>query len=485
MEEFLLSLYLLGAFSGSPDQSPFWMTANRSGLAPEGSYRTWHLDASTKFDDSKTWQWRWGASLDLTRAGERQRETFGPSNGALTHFWNRDLFVDELYASGRWKALTLDVGMKQVETDFNAPGEELGSMSVTGGHYVESGNARPMPGYLLSLAPVAIPFTSGRVHLYGAFGDFRTIDDRYVDGALVHRTKIFFKFNITRRLDFTIGLDHFAQWGGTSPHYGRMPETFGNYLRVITGSSASSQGSTSDRINVIGNQGGGELLRFDYRGDGFRMTFQHDIPYDDGSGMGFQNFPDGINTLHFGFDDKNRWVSDVLYEYHYTMWQSGTAHDRPATPEEMAKQDPSDYYYGRKIIGGRDNYFNNGEYRSGWTHFAHTIGNPLMYPGPVDSQGTIAIVNNRLKAHHISLAGMAFRKMPYKLMLTYSKNYGTYSVPFPEPLKQFSGALMGETRSLKWVTATYGIYYDRGDVRHNGFGFTAGIKYVIVRSDKH
>ena len=49
--------------------------------------------------------------------------------------------------------------------------------------------------------------------------------------------------------------------------------------------------------------------------------------------MGFQNFPDGVNTLWFGFDDKDRWVTDILYEYQYTMWQSGTRHDRPTTEE--------------------------------------------------------------------------------------------------------------------------------------------------------
>ena len=65
------------------------------------------------------------------------------------------------------------------------------------------------------------------------------------------------------------------------------------------------------------------MLKAEYFGDGWTLTAQHDIPYDDGSGMGLQNFPDGVNTLSFSWKDKDRWVSDIVYEYHYTMYQSG------------------------------------------------------------------------------------------------------------------------------------------------------------------
>ncbi len=80
------------------------------------------------------------------------------------------------------------------------------------------------------------------------------------------------------------------------------------------------------------------------------------------------------------------------------------------------KQDPNSHFYGRKVLGGCDNYFNNGEYRSGWTLYERVIGSPFMTPGL--SGGITRIINNRVIAHHIGMKGMAWQTTPYKLMLS-------------------------------------------------------------------
>jgi len=493
MNDFFLSLLLSGALS-SGASLPFWMTANQYGLMPENDGALAVMQARTQYDTSKDFQWRWGVSLAANY------DSGTPAAEALTgKAADFQLMVDELYASAKWKKFSLDAGMKHFDLDFYGAGTPtLGSMSTTGGHIVQSGNARTMPGYLLNLDPVALPWTNQKVWLYGSFGDYKTLDNRYVSGALVHRTRAFLKFNITERLDFHFGLDHYALWAGKYEN-AEMPITLENYLRIILGMHASSAGSKSDQINVIGDQGGGELLRFDWRGDGWKATFQHDIPYNDGSGMGFQNFPDGVNTLWFGFDDKDRWVSDILYEYQYTMWQSGTMHDRPTTEEERKHLDPSDeYHYWKKIIGGGDNYFNNGEYKSGWTYYGHTIGNPLFVPkgthaGTWTGRGmTLGVENNRLKAHHVSIAGKLFKKMPYKMMLTYSRNYGLYTRAYKgesqwgkepgtvkeTPLHQVSGAFLGEI-PLRHFAITWGLYADRGQLLEDNFGVQVGLRYMF------
>ena len=100
------------------------------------------------------------------------------------------MMVDELYGSIKWKPFTLDVGIKHRDNDFMGASYSLGSLSVTGGHLVETGNARSMPGYLVSMDPVAVPLTRKHLWIYGAYGDFATTDNRYVKDALVHRTRI-------------------------------------------------------------------------------------------------------------------------------------------------------------------------------------------------------------------------------------------------------------------------------------------------------
>ena len=207
MNEFALSLLLLGALS-SGTQLPFWMSANQFGLMPEGSGGLALVRAGTQYDASKDFQWKWGMSVG--------------ANMEKTADFN--LMVDELYGSVKWKVLSLDVGMKRFDLDFYGAGTPtLGSISATGGHIVWSGNARTMPGYLLTVEPFPVPFTNKVFWLEGAYGDFKTLDNRYVKDALIHRTKIFLMIKPHSRLDIQLGLDHVAMWGGTIPNIGKMP----------------------------------------------------------------------------------------------------------------------------------------------------------------------------------------------------------------------------------------------------------------------
>jgi len=480
LDGLIVSLLLLGAGSSS-GELPFWATANQFGLMPQYNGAMARLNAHTEFDESKTFQWRAG----LSYAGNAQVEN---GNGTLCGAG----ILDEFYGSCRWKMFTVDLGIKHRDRDFLAAGDDaLGSLSATSGNLAWSSNTRSLPGYSITLSPLAVPFTGGHFCIYGRYGDYKMLDTRYVQGALLHNMQVGLLFHIGERLDFRLALDHYAYWGGVNPTEGEMPVTFENYLRMATGRSAaqSSNADARDKVNVLGDQRGAELLRFDWRGDGWTATFQHDIPYDDGSGMGFQNFPDGVNTLHFGWNDKNRWVSDILCEYGYTLWQSGTWHD--------------DLVDGKIVVlGGLDNYFNHEGYQSGWTYFGRTIGLPLFYPkGTRDGswrQGglTLGVENNRFSFWHFGISGRLFRTAPYKLLFTMSSNYGTYPEPYDgesqryrqwgtvreTPVRQFSSAFAGEVPAafgLERITLHYGLYADFGKVLRNCFGATLGIGVKI------
>ena len=485
MEDFIVSLMLLGAMS-TGGGLPFWAAANRYGLMPEGNGFLSTVGAYTQYDESKTFQWKWGVSIGESYDFQQQTSRFLP---------------DELYASAKWNVFSLDLGMKHHKSDYLAPGlrlgdnNSLGSLSTTGGNIIWSGNSRAFPGYTINLDPVAIPFTGNHLSIYGAFGDYATFDNRWCKGALIHNTKVALKLNFLEHWEFHFGLDHYAMWGGTCPDgSANVRLTFENYCRMVLGMHAGDDGTFSDRMNVIGDQGGGEFLTLEYSNDDFRFSAKHDIPYSDGSGMGFQNFPDGVNTLFFGFADKDRWVSDILYEYIYTMYQSGPLHFESFDEDGNSTTPPG------SCTTGMDNYFNNGEYRSGWTYYGRTIGLPLFYPNAPDESGiTLGVRNNRLKAHHIGLAGKLFRKAPYKLMLTYSKNYGTYSEPYTgecaaqkpwgsvveTPFRQISAAFTGEVpvpvRNGHQIDILYGIYADKGQVLEDNAGFTLGLRYFFCR----
>lgn len=500
MNDFIVSLLLLGAVGSYDGALPYWATTNQYGLMPESNGALAWLQARTQFDESKTFQWSWGASAavmgEIPASAGMTTSSAGMTSMGSNATWRTMMMVDELYASFRWQCLRLDLGQKRRAQEFLGADPSLGSLSVTGGHMIESGNARPMPGYLGTLEPIAVPFTGGHLKIYGSFGDYQTMDVRYVQDALVHRMLAGVKIGITDRLTLDLGLDHYALWAGHHPTQPDIKMSWSNYFRIITGRSAGVDGTLSDRINVLGDHGGSEIIRFSYRGDGWHAIAQHEIPYADRSGMKFRNFPDGVNTLNFSSDDKDRWVSDIVYEYHYTMFQSGSTNGERYDSEGHPLHPEGTWIY------GGDNYFNNGFYASGWTHFGHAICDPLFRTaGTRNGTWTSAVLtkgfeSTRFSAHHIGLGGKLFRKYPYKVILTYSENYGTYGRPYlgeshwqqewgtfdEEGLKQVSAAFMGtlpELFGVKGLSAMYGIYADKGSLLEDSFGVSLGIKYTL------
>ncbi|MBO4417508.1 MAG: hypothetical protein J5801_05270 [Bacteroidales bacterium] len=101
--------------------------------------------------------------------------------------------------------------------------------------------------------------------------------------------------------------------------------------------------------------------------------------------------------------------------------------------------------------------------------------------------------NNRIKTHHLSLSGKAFHKSPYKLMLTYTQNFGTYWTPYTgesqisqpwgtvheTPLHQVSAAFIGELPFYSHLTLTYSLFADRGQLLPDAFGATVGVRWGL------
>lgn len=486
---------MLGAVSTGPDLA-LWSNANQFGIYPDSSGGLVQAVAKCEFDRSRPFHWRFGASL--TARGDRQLR--GQS-------WDKAFLVDEAYGSIGWKCLTLDLGMKHPDLDFYGPSRSLGSLSSTGGHLTYTGNSRSLPGYNLVLEKVAFPWTKEYLWFWGSFGDYVALDDAYTKHRLIHRTRLFTEVFLmpSKRLSLTLGIDHYGIWGGSSPILPPGQITFANWCRVVLGRGASAGGTQMDQANVLGDQGGSELIRLDWRGNGWKLAFQHEIPYSDKSGMRFQNFPDGVNTFSFSFDDKDRWVSDIVYEFYYTMYQSGPIHDEEF--DEHGQHNPP----GPGInFNGWDDYWNNGEYKSGWTYYSRPMTSPLFYPagvrtGNVSRYGynraiettNTAIENNRVIAHHIGIGGKLGRKAPYRLMLSLSQNYGTYHYTYKDPspkgkpwgsvkekpLIQFSTGFSGEIPSIGGIgnlSLTYGIFADYGQVLRQNVTLLVGLKYNLL-----
>ena len=386
-------------------------------------------------------------------------------------------FIDRLYVSGGWRMLHLDVGMKPRQ-------RTLSDLSISGGDILYSRNARNLPG--INAWSDWIYFEKG--HWFGIKGNlahYQYVDSRCVNNAFLHSKAVALKVRLGRKVDLTAGFDHYAQWGGYSETYGQQLQGFKDYVKVFFGMQGGSDALMTDQMNVFGNHLGREWGRLDWRADHFTLTFQYDKPFEDNSGMVFRNFPDGIWSLQFAFKDRDAFVTDVVYEFINTTWQSGSLHDRPATEEELSKQDPSDPYYGKIVMGGRDNYFNNFPYVSGWTGYGRMMGLPLILPAlPGEDGKTRGIVNNRVRGHHLGISGVVAGAVPYRFKSTFTENFGTYGSPFADGTWQLSLALEAElNKELTRLPLQFsvGLYGDIGRMYQNSVGLTLRMNYSEKR----
>lgn len=441
---------------------PFWSHTNKGGVYPETCGGLLRGGVSGTNFGKNSLRLDWGIGLAGYAAAEGNSEVHNSDGSSLRGM------VQELYVGAGWKKLSLDLGVRRRAVDF-------GGLSMTGGNFVMTDNAQSFPGYSLRSDWIKVPFTKGVLSARFDFGDYGLWDNRYVRHTLLHNQALYFKVSITPKLSFTGGLDLWSQWGGESPDNGKQPHGLSDYLRIMVAASGGDGATRSDQINALGNHLGRELLRLDLEQDRWHLTFQHDRPFEDGSGVGFQNFPDAVNTLHFSFKDKEKWISDLLLEFIYTKWQSGTRHDRPATEEELKKNPDKKVY----IVGGCDNYFNNGEYKSGWTYNGRTIGLPLFIPSAKDENGiTRGVVSNRIVAWNVGASGRLFRKMPYSVKVTYSKNFGKYSQSdkfFDSAPRQVSGAFeltLPKRVITRTTLVSVGLYADKGSIYPDTAGIT-------------
>ena len=446
---------------GTAEYLPFWARTGEDGILPVRSSGLITAGGDFSYNSNKGFFFDAGANLvgaySMTSV-LNPKQIYG--------------LVDRAYVSAGWKMLRADVGLRPRHGD-------LGDLSITGGDIIMSGNARNLPG--INLYSDWIYFEKGKwFAIKGNLAHYHMFDDRTVKGAMIHDKSLAFKLAIGRKVDFMAGLHHYAQWGGVSESHDPQAATLRDYMKVFFAKRGDSDDSMSDQLNVFGNHLGNEWIRVVWRASSFKMTFQYDKPFEDNSGVLFKNFPDGVWTLQFSKTDRKALLTDFTYEFINTTWQSGPLHDRPATEEEMKGQDPSDPWYGKISLGGRDHYFYNSPYKSGWTHYGRIIGLPLIVPCAPNEEGICpGILNNRVRGHHVGIAGYICR-LPYRFKGTFTQNYGTYFNVMEEKPWQLSMALEADIpQDVMNIPAilSVGVYADVGEMYRDSVGLTLKFSY--------
>lgn len=403
---------IMGVVS-SEDNMPFWMYTNTNNQLGAGSNFSALAGAYGEYRFS---------SSTLEGAVSLMYRDDVPEE-----FQRKDLF---LRFSNKWLQVTLG---------SRSPDLELNGLSATNKNFLWSNNIRPLPGLVIEANnPLRISNTLG---LDWGIGHYNMFDDRFVEDVWVHYKRLGLEININENHRIYGRIQHFAQWGGTSPQFGNLPDDFNAFLDVFFASRAKEINVDGEIENAVGNHLGSYFVEYNFVSSIGLFGFYHDHPFEDGSGTALKNFPDGVWGLTFQ-PQNNGVISAVVYEYIDTTDQS------------------------LQTGGGRaDNYFSNNVYRSGWTFERNVVGMPFIMADPtrVVTEENRLIVNNRVQVHHFGLGGTV-HGIGWKFKTSISKNLGTFKEPFPEPVNNWYNLL-----ALTYHTQRYGTFVLQGGADFNEF----------------
>ncbi len=410
----------------SGTHTPFQMVSHTWGLVPLKA-NNFYLRGGVFGEYTINSDWSFQAGLDVA--------------GSDSHVYS-DGWVQQLYGELNWKSLRLNVGAKEDYISLLDP-------QLSSGDFISSNNARPLPELKLSIPSfLLIPYTKGNMYIKGDFSVGKYLDGDYVESKalpynlyygndlLSHRKSIFFRFgNIetTNKLQFTFGLDHEAQWGGTTHRYkvsegigqyeiNRDPRGLGDLWRVVVAKEGSSESQSYDSLYVAGSQIGAFLFKWDCRlknEDQVSLYLQH--YFDDGSGLAFLNYQDMLLGLQYK-SNRKQLLSGAVFEYIYTKNQTG--------PVNFSVEKNVQEHRAPNKRNGRDNYYNHGVYNQGYSYFGRSKGTPLLLSPEYNADNFLGFKSNRIVAFHLGLEGYLHTSLRYRLLVSAGRSWGTYYQPY-------------------------------------------------------
>ncbi|MCP9612786.1 capsule assembly Wzi family protein [Coprobacter tertius] len=442
-------------FSGG-EYTPFWLVSNKQGLSSviknNGYIRA---GLFRQFEKNKDFSYAMG--IDLAGA----------------YNFTSAFIVQQAYVDLKYKVLNLSIGSKERNGELKNPFLSTGGLTF-------SGNARPIPQVRLEFPDyVAFPWThewffiKGHV-AYGLFTDDNWQKDftgnshyKYTEHVLYHSKALYIKIGNEKKapLVFEGGLEMAAQFGGKSYTWNKnryqvtkMYSGFTDFFKVFIPAGGGSSVPMGEQTNILGNHLGSWNFSLSYKFDNWKVRAYYEHFFEDHSMMFFEYaWKDCLTGVEITFP-KNRVINNFVYEYLGSRDQSGPIyHDAtPIIPDQ---------------VSALDNYYNHGIY-TGWQHWGMGIGNALLTSPIYNKNGNIYFSNNRIKAHHIGICGTPFSGIDYRLLVTRSRNWGTYSIPFKEIRKNTSFLLELSylPRNLTSWKFTASFAFDRGDLMGNNTG---------------
>jgi hypothetical protein len=469
----------LGTIISTSGETPFWLKANQYGIisstAPAALFRAGISSGYKKYTSKeskiKANKFDWGYGLEiagnLSPKNNLDPDNRGPENKIL---------IPEIYVKAKFGVFEIYAGRRREIVG-------LVDTALTSGSYIWSGNALPMPKIQISNPDyVPLGFTKGFISFKGSYAHGWFENNRTdVKNFYLHQKTLYLKIGKPNgKFHIYGGFNHQVQWGGELKYIdpdnlyaynGKIGSNFSDYVGVVTGRSLAASTDTikvgkNDATNRGGNHLGSLDIGFEFKTKKVDFVCYRQNLYEDGSLFFLNNITDGLNGISLKFKNNFRKtffsINKITLEFLNTVSQGG--------------QEGADNTIGR--LRGQDNYFNNGVYRNGWSYNQNSIGTSFINNVSTKKPISLFYNNSRVQALYMGISGQVKDNITTEIRLSYSKNFGSYSVPFDKTEDQYSGIIkvFKPLRKYNNTVAFVNLAFDRGNLFSTSLGGYLGIR---------
>lgn len=457
-----------GAIVSTNRATPFWMRANRYGTVPiKTPVAVFQLIVAREY-----------ASTDTARPrANRFGWGFGVypvvNAGITNHF-----LLPEAYGKIKYGRVELWAGRRRTLIG-------LGDSTLSSGFMIGSGNALPIPSvHLATLGYVPLTFLGNFVAINAGYAH-GWFTNTYIRQSYLHHKYVYWRFGKpTATLKVYLGMNHQVQWGGHADYLlssplavnGKLPAAFKYYGNIVMASRPidwqNADYTNFDGSYRIGNHVGGHDLGIEVAARSATVLLYYQHPFDDVSGLLFQNVPDGLVGLswqrHRSNGPKTLRLNRMVLEFLNTLNQSGAT-----------------FWRAQSRFQGADNYFNHSQYREGWSYQGRAIGTPFIAPQREfrsDISPAAFFPDNRVRMWYAGAQGQLTNRLAWETRFAYSRHYGTYNSPFVPIRGQVSFLLSTEMYFFKMnrTRLRTAIAIDRGRVYPQTVGASVSVLRTIA-----
>lgn len=375
----------VSAVASSGEYAPFWVHHNTYGDVSSSPF-SGNITAGIYKEERSSSRW-WDFDFAVQLTGRVQHPASGTGYFNLAYGHVRLLFFD------------LTVGIKPMLY-------EMQDTLLSSGSLLFSGNSQPIPRVTFGVERYTpFPGLFGYLEFKGGMTHGWLVDDAYIRGCFLHHKWLGLRVGGKLPVNISYEFHHAAQWGGISPVYGDLGNSWQDFLRVLMAKSGGTM--YNDQANALGNHLGSQQLMVTGKGKGWEVNvYWQNLLEDNFEPIGRgQNLTDGLWGISM---KQHRWpfIQGVTYEFLNTTGQSGPWHDRDGL-----------------CYAGNDQYYQNAVFANGWTYFSRTIGTPFITSPLYNKEPVPYTLNSRVMVHHFGMRGDIYG-FQYLAKISHARNYG-------------------------------------------------------------